>query len=200
VAVVVTTLLGAGALLALAPANPARLEELLFGDLLAVRAVDLAVAGALAALVLVALAAGHRRLVLAAFDPASASSLGAPPRRVELAVLVLLAVAVVAAVQGLGNLLVLSLIVGPAAAARRLGRRPPETLLIAAALAMAAGVAGLYASYELDIAGGAAVALASTAVFVLSLAGGRWSVGRLGPGGDPGALRLAGRRPRRQAS
>ena len=69
------------------------------------------------------------------FDRGSARALGAPPLRWELALLVLLAVTTVAAVQGLGNLLLVALILAPGAAALRLCRRLPAALALAAALA-----------------------------------------------------------------
>ncbi len=168
VGVTVTTAFGLGAVLALAPDVPARLGELLFGDLLGTSTADLVVGGGLAALVGLALAAGHRSLSLAVFDPLAAPSLGVRPGRVELALLVLLALAVVAAVQGLGNLLVLALIVAPAAAAIRLARTVGGQLAIGAGLGALAGLLGLVASAELDIAAGASVALAAIALWVVA--------------------------------
>ena len=117
VAVAIAALFGLGAVLALSPDVPARLGELLFGDLLGVTDGDLVEAAVLAAAVVLALALAHRRLALSAFDRAAAPSLGARPGRWELALLVLLAVCTVAAVRGLGNLLVVALILAPAAAA-----------------------------------------------------------------------------------
>ncbi len=168
VGVTVTTAFGLGALLALAPAVPARLGELLFGDLLGTSTTDLVIACALGGFVALALCAGRRPLAAAVFDPLAAPSLGVRPGRVELALLALLAVAVVAAVQGLGNLLVLALIVAPAAAAIRLGRSVGEQLVLAAALGALAGLLGLVASAELDVAAGAAVALAAVALWVIA--------------------------------
>jgi ABC-type Mn2+/Zn2+ transport system permease subunit len=165
VGVTVTTAFGLGAVLALAPSVPARLGELLFGDLLGASTADLAAAAALAALVAAALALGHRSFCVAVFDPAAARSLGVRPQRVELGLLALLAVATVAAVQGLGNLLVFALLVAPAAAAMRLGHGVRSQIALAAALGAGAGVAGLVASAELDIAAGAAVALAAVALY-----------------------------------
>ncbi|MEA2155217.1 MAG: hypothetical protein QOE11_1357, partial [Solirubrobacteraceae bacterium] len=161
VGVTVTTAFGLGAVLALAPDVPARLGELLFGDLLGASTTDLVAAGALAAVVAVALALGHRSLCAAVFDPAAAPSLGVRPQRVELALLALLAVATVAAVQGLGNLLVFALLVAPASAAMRLGRTVASQLVLASSLGAAAGALGLAVSAELDIAAGASVALAA---------------------------------------
>ncbi len=168
VGVTVTTAFGAGALLALAPGAPARLGELLFGDLLGTSGADLVAAAALAAFVALALAAGHRSLTAAVFDPVAAPSLGVRPASVAVALLALLAVAVVAAVQALGNLLVLALIVAPAAAAIRLGAGLVRQLLLAAALGMLAGLLGLLASAELDTAAGASVALAAVAIYAVA--------------------------------
>lgn len=169
VAVAIASLFGLGALLALSPDVPARLGELLFGDLLGVTGGDLVEAAVLAAGVLVALGLAHRRLALSVFDRAAATSLGARPARWELVLLALLAVCTVAAVRGLGNLLVVALILAPAAAALNLAGRLPAALGLAAALAALAGVLGLFASYQWDVAAGASVALAAVLVFFLSL-------------------------------
>jgi ABC-type Mn2+/Zn2+ transport system permease subunit len=168
VGVTVTTAFGLGAVLALSPAVPARLADLLFGDLLGASTGDLLAAGGLAAVVAVALALGHRSLCAAVFDPAAAPSLGVRPQRVELALLALLAIATVAAVQGLGNLLVFALLVAPATAALRLGATVRSQLLLAAALGAGAGVLGLVVSAELDIAAGASVALAAVAIYAVA--------------------------------
>jgi ABC-type Mn2+/Zn2+ transport system permease subunit len=168
VGVTVTTAFGLGAVLALSPDVPVGLDKLLFGDLLGAGTADLVSAGVLAAVVGVALAAGHRQLAVAVFDPVAAPSLGVRPARVELALLALLAIAVVAAVLSLGNLLVFALLVAPAAGALRLGRSVRSQLWLAVALGSGAGVLGLVASAELDVAAGGSVALAAVALFALT--------------------------------
>jgi ABC-type Mn2+/Zn2+ transport system permease subunit len=169
VAVCVSTLLGLGAMLALSPQSPPRLQELLFGDLLGVSGGDLAVAGALTGAVALALLAGHRSLALVGFDRGSAPSLGARPLRWELALLVVLAVTTVAAVQGLGNLLLVALVLAPAAAAMNLARRLAFVLALSVLLAALAGTAGLLLSFHLEVAAGASVALCAVALALLSL-------------------------------
>jgi ABC-type Mn2+/Zn2+ transport system permease subunit len=170
VAVAVSTLFGAGAMLALSPAVPPRLGELLFGDLLGVTATDLAEAGALVAVTAAALVLGHRRFALATFDPATAPSLGARPGAWELGLLALLALTTVATVRGLGNLLAVALVLAPGATALNLTRRLAPALAAAAALAALAGIGGLLVSYHWQLAAGASVALCAVALFAVSLA------------------------------
>jgi len=169
VAICVSTLFGLGGMLALSPASPPRLQELLFGDLLGVSGGDLAVAGALAGGVTIALAAGHRSLALAGFDRGSAPSLGARPLRWELALLVILAVTTVAAVQGMGNLLLVALVLAPAAAALNLAGRLTAVLVLSVGLTALAGIAGLLLSFHLEIAAGASVALCAVGLAGLAL-------------------------------
>jgi ABC-type Mn2+/Zn2+ transport system permease subunit len=84
----------------------------------------------------------------------------------------------VVAVQGLGNLLVVAVFVGPAAAARQLSDRMLPMMTLAVALSVFAGVGGLYLSYYAGTAGGASVALAIVAVYLLSLPAGRLRLAR----------------------
>jgi ABC-type Mn2+/Zn2+ transport system permease subunit len=167
-AVAVTGLLGAGALLALAPDAPPRLAELLFGDPLGVSGSDLVAAGGLALVGGAALLALHRPLMALAFDAPGARALGLRPSLLRLVVLGLLAAAVTVAVQGLGSLLVLAVLVAPAVAVRRRAASPARAMLSGGALAALAGSAGIYVSFHAGAAAGASVALA---LCLLALAG-----------------------------
>jgi ABC-type Mn2+/Zn2+ transport system permease subunit len=170
VAVAVSALVGAGALLALAPDVPARLGELLFGDLLGIAPGDLVEAGAVAAAAVVAFALAHRTLALGAFDPAAARSLGTRPSRAGALLLVLLALCTLTAVRGLGNLLAVALVIAPGAAALNLTRRLVPALAASVVLGALAGAAGLLVSYHADLAAGSSVALCAVTVFAVSLA------------------------------
>ena len=161
VAVVVSGLFGLGGILALAPETPPRLGELLFGDLLGVTTTDLLAAAALSAGVLAALAVAYRSLSLAGFEQRGG--------RADLALLALLGVTTVAAVQGLGNLLLVALILAPAAAALNLASRLPQILTLAAVLAVVSGVTGLVISYQLEIAAGASIALCAIALSAVGM-------------------------------
>jgi ABC-type Mn2+/Zn2+ transport system permease subunit len=116
-----------------------------------------------------ALLAGHRSLALVGFDRGSAPSLGARPLRWELALLVILAVTTVAAVQALGNLLLVALVLAPATAARSLAGRLATVMALSVVLAALAGTAGLLLSFHLEVAAGASVALCAVGLALLAL-------------------------------
>src|SRR4051794_6909337 len=158
VAVVVTGLFGLGVLLALSAASPPGLSGLLFGDVLGVTDSDLALAGGLAAVVVVALRVLHGRLLVVGFDRSTARQVGVSVAVVDAAVLVLLALTILVAVQGLGNLLVVAVLVAPAATARAVARRMGPMMALSVAVALVAGVGGLYLSYYAGTAAGASVA------------------------------------------
>jgi ABC-type Mn2+/Zn2+ transport system permease subunit len=168
VAVAVTTLFGLGALLALSPATPVGVQGLLFGDVLGTTPADLLAGAALAALVLLALWLAHHRLLAAGFDRDGARALGVSSLAVDALLLTLLALAVLVAVQGLGNLLVVAVLVAPAAAARLLTRRLAPMMLAAVALGAAAGIGGLYLSYYARVAAGASIAGLLVAGYLLA--------------------------------
>jgi ABC-type Mn2+/Zn2+ transport system permease subunit len=170
VAVVVTAFLGLGALLALSPATPAGLGELLFGDVLGVSDTDLLLAAILAGGVLVALTLLHGRLLLVGFDRLNAAALGVRPGAVDAALLLLIAAALLVAVQGLGNLLVVAVLVGPAACARAVTRRMSTMMVVAAAVAVLAGFGGLYLSYYARTAAGASIAAVVVGTYAVALA------------------------------
>jgi ABC-type Mn2+/Zn2+ transport system permease subunit len=173
VGVVVTTMFGLGALLALSPKSPPGIQELLFGDILGPSNGDLLAAALLAVAVAIALPLMHGRLLAVGFDRDAARSLGTSPALAEAALIALLAVGIVVAVQGLGNLLVAAVFVGPAAAARNLTERIVPMIGLSVAIALASGLAGLYLSYYAGTAGGASVTLAIVAAYLLSLPVGR---------------------------
>jgi ABC-type Mn2+/Zn2+ transport system permease subunit len=158
VAVVVTTLFAAGALLALSPSSPPGLQGLLFGDVLGVSDTDLGLAAGLAVIVLGALTLLRARLLAVGFDRLSASGLGVRALVVDLALLVLIALALLVAVQGLGNLLVVAVFVAPASAARLVARRMRPMMAASSVVAVVAGVGGLYLSYYAGTAAGASIA------------------------------------------
>jgi ABC-type Mn2+/Zn2+ transport system permease subunit len=158
-AVAVTGLVGLGSLLALAPEAPPRLAELLFGDPLGAANSDIVAGAVLLVAGGAALAALRRPLSAAVFDPGGAPALGVDPGLIRLALLVLMAAAIAVAVEGLGALLVLAVLVAPPVAVRRHVRTPGAAMLAGAAVAALAGIAGIQLSAAAGIAASASVAL-----------------------------------------
>ncbi len=99
---------------------------------------------------------------------------------VQLALLALIGVSVVITVQAVGNMLVLAMLVVPAATARLVTRRLRSTFVVSVLVGVAAALIGLYVSYYASVATGACVVLSTVALFVLAAAASRLT-GRLRP-------------------
>ena len=139
--------------------------QLLFGDILAVSSSDLAVAAGAAALVVAAVLLLNKELTLVAFDREMAAAMRLPVFLLDLLLLGLLTLAIVVSLRAIGNILVLAMLVTPAATARLITRRLVPMQLVAAAIGAGSGVIGLYISFWWDVASGGAVVLTATAIF-----------------------------------
>jgi manganese/iron transport system permease protein len=144
------------------------LTAFLFGDVLSVPGWEVALTGALTALVLAAVWLFYRPFVLVSFDRRRAASLGVPVERTELILMVLLAVAVVVGFTVVGALLVLGLLIAPPAAAALVTRRLPSMMAVSAAIAAASGPLGLLVSWHMEVAAGASIVLVAVAAFGLT--------------------------------
>ena len=145
----------------------ADLTVFLFGRVLAVDRADLLQTLALAAVVGATLWALRKELVLRAFDPDGAAAMGYRTAVLDLVLNLLIALVVVAAVKAVGTVLVVALIVVPAAAARLLADRVATTAVLAGALGALGGWLGLAASYEVSVDHGVRLASGATIVVVL---------------------------------
>jgi manganese/iron transport system permease protein len=143
------------------------LSHFLFGNVLGVSSGDLwriAIAGGLVLLIVRLL---YRELVAIAFDETHAITLRLPVTALNYLLLVLIAVVVVVALQTVGIALVLAMLVTPATTAFLLTNRLPVMMALAALIGALSSVGGLYLSYYISIASGAAIVLVCTAVFLL---------------------------------
>jgi ABC-type Mn2+/Zn2+ transport system permease subunit len=145
----------------------AAVDRLLFGTLLGLEAIDIALSAAAAALAAVATLALGRTWAALTFDPDAAGTLGLPAGFADFLLLALVAVAAVAAIPAVGVLLVTAIYVLPAAAARLVSRSVPALIGWALVLALVEGVVGLYLAYWLDVPPGPPVALLGAATYLL---------------------------------
>jgi len=146
------------------------LEDLLLGQVLGASPVDVVVTAILTAVVAAVLYGLHSRLLFVSFDPLGAQVAGLSATRLDYLFLVLLAVATVTALQAVGIILVISLLITPAAAALLVARTFERAMLLSAGFGVTAAVVGLYASYHLNVASGPAMALVATAIFAVAYA------------------------------
>lgn len=143
-------------------------SHMLFGNILGVTQSDLWAIGGVAVVVLGMLALVHKELMLCSVDPGHARAIGLDPDRLRYLLLVLMALAVVTAIQAVGVVLTSALLVTPAATAGLMTKRLEPMMILAAAIACTSGICGLYASYYLSISSGGAIVLVCTLIFALA--------------------------------
>jgi manganese/iron transport system permease protein len=145
----------------------ADLTHFLFGDVLGVRSTDLWITGIFGGTILLLVLAFYKEFLVLSFDPILATTLRLPAKLLDSTLVILIAVTIVVSLQTVGVALMVAMLVTPAAAAYLLTRRLPVMMLLAAIIASISGVIGLYLSFYLSIASGAAIVLTSTAIFAL---------------------------------
>lgn len=143
-------------------------EAVLFGNLLGVTPTDLWLAVGVTSITGIIVFTGYKQGLFTIFDEAVAHAHGVNVNRVVLTLNLLTAAVVVASVRILGALLIAAAVVLPAATARLVTQRFATFTLAAIGLGVATALAGLYASFHLDIPSGPAVVLAGTATFTLA--------------------------------
>ncbi|GAA1074757.1 metal ABC transporter permease [Nocardiopsis composta] len=165
---VFTALFAVGVLLVSKIPSQTDLMHILFGNVLGVSDADIAQVLAMGAVVLAVVLVKHRDLTLFAFDRVHAHAIGLSPRRLETLLLGLLAVTVVVALQAVGIILVVAMVIVPGATAYLLTDRFERMLVIAVAVSVTASVLGTYLSFHLDAATGGAVVAVQACAFVLA--------------------------------
>ena len=143
------------------------LAHFLFGNLLGVSSSDLWVTAGLGAVVLLTVILFYKEFLVISFDPVLATTLRLPATFLRYLLLVLIAVTIVISLQVVGIALILAMFVTPAATASLLTRRLPTMMAVSAFIGVFSGVVGVYASFHLNVASGAAVVLVATLIFVL---------------------------------
>jgi len=146
------------------------LNTFLFGSLLSIGLDDLVALTALAVIVLALVAAYWKELLYSTFDPLGAAASGLPVARLESLFLVLVALTVVVSLQAVGVILVVAMLVTPAATAQLMTVRFGRLMATAVLVGVASAIGGLYLSYWLDVASGATIVLVETSTFLAALA------------------------------
>ncbi|VDB00858.1 Manganese ABC transporter, inner membrane permease protein SitD [Olavius algarvensis spirochete endosymbiont] len=168
-----------GILLLSKVASASDLSHILFGNVLGVSKEDLIIMGLVASVVIAGISLSYKEVLTASFDPAHAAAIGLSPHLVRNIILVLLALTTVSAIQTVGVVLVLALLITPGAAASQISRRPGRIILFSVVIASFAIVVGFYVSYYANLASGPSIVIVLTIIFVLSAIGSRIRRGRI---------------------
>ena len=141
----------------------------LFGSLLLTGVEDLVALAILAAIVMAVVALLWKELLYATFDPQGAAASGLRVEMLEYLFLALVALTIVVSLQAVGIILVVAMLVTPAATGQLLTVRFGTLVLLAVAIGIGSSVLGLYVSYWLDVATGATIVLVQTGLFLVTL-------------------------------
>ena len=141
----------------------------LFGEVLGIGVGDLIALSVLSVVVLGVVAILWKEFLYSTFDPLGAEAAGLPVARLDYLFLALIALTIVISLQAVGIILVVAMLVTPAATAQLLSRSFGRLVAIAMAIGVVCPAIGLYASYWLNSATGATIVLVETAIFVVAL-------------------------------
>lgn len=140
---------------------------ILFGDVLGVATDQIVVGGVTAAFVLVTLWIIWRQLVFVSFDPIGAAAAGLNTLRYDTFLLGLIGLAIAVSVQIVGVVLVVAMLVTPAATARLVAQDLRTLVIVALLVAVGSSIAGIWLSYYVNAASGGTIVLVATTLFGL---------------------------------
>ena len=141
----------------------------LFGNVLGASWNEVALIGIIAGLVLLVLLIFYKELLFTSYDATVAAASGIPVRFIYYLLPVLVAITTVASLKAVGIVLVLALLVTPAAAGNLLARRLPAIMPTSVAVALLSTISGLYLSFYLDLPSGPSIVMVATGLFALAL-------------------------------
>lgn len=168
-ALILTSFLALGiTLITVLETNQIDLSHLLFGDILSVRPWDVGQTLIITLFIVTAVKLFYKELLFYTFDPLGAQASGLPVTLLYLGLIGGITLTIVASIQTVGVLLVISLLVGPALTAYLLVKELHEMMIVGAILGSFASVSGMYLSYHYNLPSGAAIVLIIFALFFLA--------------------------------
>jgi len=144
------------------------LYHILFGNVLAVRPSDMWVTVGIGVVVIVTVYAFYKELLLTSFDPTIAAAYGLRNNLIHYLLMTLLTMVTVASLQTVGIVLVVAMLITPAATAYLLTDRLWVMIYLAAGFGMISAIVGLYFSFTYNLASGATIVMVATGLFLLA--------------------------------
>ena len=149
--------------------NRLDLNELLFGDILSIASGDIRQIILIAIAVLAAIRFFYKELLFFTFDPLGAEAMGLPVQWLNLGLMASVTLTIVAGIKTVGVILVIALMVGPAATAYLLAKELHWMMILGSIFGSVSAVTGLYLSYYFDIPSGPTIAMTIFVFFFLTL-------------------------------
>ncbi|GAB5427870.1 MAG: metal ABC transporter permease [Devosia indica] len=166
--VVFAGLFGLGIVLYTAITTDVHLDHILFGNMLGVNGADILLAVIIALAVVLVIGAKWRDLMLFIFDAQQAGAIGLNTRLLHYGLLAMISLTIVGALQAVGMILVIALLIAPGAIAFLITRRFGVMLLVAMGVSVGCSLVGVYASFFLDSAPAPTIVLLMSICFILA--------------------------------
>lgn len=167
IGLVFSAMFALGIILITAAQSATDLTQILFGNVLSVRTSDMAITLIVGAVVLLAVFLFYKELLVSSFDETMAAAYGLKVRMIHYGIMVLLTLVTVASLQTVGVILVVAMLITPAATAYLLTNRLSTMIFLAASFGVVSSMIGLYISFLYNLPSGPVIVLATTAIFVL---------------------------------
>jgi manganese/iron transport system permease protein len=149
--------------------NKIDLNHFLFGNILGITPEDVRDTLIIALVVLIAVAAFYKELLFYGFDKLGAQASGLPVQGLEMGLMTLMGLTIIASLKAVGVILVLALLITPAATAYLLVPRLYQVMILGVGIGVVASISGMYLSYFLNLPSGPAIVLVATLFFSLAL-------------------------------
>ncbi|MGL5078689.1 MAG: metal ABC transporter permease [Waterburya sp.] len=149
--------------------NKIDLNHFLFGNILAVDGSEVRDTLIIAAIILTVVVLFYKELLFYTFDKLGAQAVGLPVALLDLGLMILIGLTIVASLKAVGVVLVLSLLITPAATAYLLVNRLHQVMLLGVGIGVTSSIVGMYLSYNYNLPSGAAIVLVASGIFVLAL-------------------------------
>ena len=144
------------------------LKDFLFGNVLGVSNQDLMMTGAVLFMVILSILVFYRFLFASTFQPTIASTMGIPVKLMHYYLMLLLSFSVVAALQTVGVILVVAMLITPASTALLLANRLPRVIIIAGIIGFVSSLSGLTLSILYEMPPGPSIAITATSIYLLA--------------------------------
>ena len=145
------------------------LHQFLFGDILGVTTTDVMRTGAIAILILLLVKLFYKELLFYTFDPLGAQAMGLPVTVIQFGLTAAITLTIIASMQAVGVVLVVSLLIAPGITAYLLVKELHQMMICGAIIGIISSVAGMYIIYYLNVPSGAAIVLVVSGLFLLTL-------------------------------